>query len=129
MTVGEKIKQRRKELEMSVDELANILGKNRATIYRYENDDIENLSIAVLEPLAKALNTSPAYLMGWSYDENISLKNDLIVKEPEGEYNPTPNECHELLKHFDKLNNIGKDEAIKRIMELTFIPLYCNGGE
>lgn len=31
-------------------------------------------------------------------------------------------EC--LLKNFDKLNSIGKDEAIKRVAELTEIPRY-----
>lgn len=65
MNVGERIKKRRKELKMSVDELAKKLGKNRATIYRYESNDIENMPLNVLEPLAKILNVSPAYLMGW----------------------------------------------------------------
>lgn len=35
MTIGKKIKDLRTELNMSVDELAEKLGKNRATIYRY----------------------------------------------------------------------------------------------
>lgn len=48
---------------MSVDDLAAKLGKNRATIYRYEKGDIENLPLDVLEPLAKALETTPGYLM------------------------------------------------------------------
>lgn len=65
MNVGERIKQRRKDLHMSVDELAKQLGKNRATIYRYEKGDIHNLPIDILEPLAIALNTTPQYLMGW----------------------------------------------------------------
>lgn len=68
MTIGHKIKELRKQLNMSVDELATKLGKNRATIYRYERGDIENLPLDVLEPLANALNTTPGYLMGW--DEN-----------------------------------------------------------
>lgn len=34
MNVGERIKERRQYLGMSVDELADKLGKNRATIYR-----------------------------------------------------------------------------------------------
>ncbi len=34
MSVGERIKQRRQELGLSVDEVAQKLGKNRATIYR-----------------------------------------------------------------------------------------------
>ncbi len=45
MTIGERIKNRRVELGLSVEELARLLGKNRATIYRYESDEIENLPI------------------------------------------------------------------------------------
>ncbi len=36
MTIGQRMKQRRKELKMSADELGNRLGKDRSTIYRYE---------------------------------------------------------------------------------------------
>lgn len=65
MDVGKRIKERRKELNLSVDELAKKLNKNRTTVYRYEKGDIENLPMDILGPLAKALNTTPAYLMGW----------------------------------------------------------------
>lgn len=65
MTIGERIKERRKQLGLTVDELAERLGKNRATIYRYESNDIEKLPTTVLEPLAKVLDVTPAYLMGW----------------------------------------------------------------
>lgn len=65
MEIGERIKNRRIELGMSVDELAQLLGKNRATIYRYESSEIEKLPTTILEPLAVALQTTPAYLMGW----------------------------------------------------------------
>lgn len=68
MQIGERIKNRRNKLGISVDELAASIEKNRATIYRYEKGDIENLPVAVLEPLAKALHTTPAYLMGWTED-------------------------------------------------------------
>lgn len=65
MKIGERIKQRRTFLGMSVDELAEKLHKNRATVYRYESSEIEKLPTTVLEPLAEALNTTPGYLMGW----------------------------------------------------------------
>lgn len=65
--IGKRIKERRLKIGLSVDELAEKLGKNRATLYRYENGDIENLPLNILEPLAQALNTTPAYLMGWDY--------------------------------------------------------------
>ena len=74
MNIGERIKQRREELGVSVDELAKRLGKHRATIYRYESNEIANLPTSVLEPLAIALDTTPAALMGWKDDsqtENI----------------------------------------------------------
>lgn len=65
MKVNERIKSRRIELGLSVDELAEKLGINRATIYRYESEDISKLPASILQPLADALRTTPYYLMGW----------------------------------------------------------------
>lgn len=66
MNIGKRIKDRRIELGLSVDEVAAKIGKNRATVYRYESSDIEDLPTSVLEPLSRALQTTPGYLMGWS---------------------------------------------------------------
>ena len=66
MTIGERIKRRRMELGLTAEELGERLGKDRATIYRYENGKIKNLPAATLEPLAEALMTTPADLMGYS---------------------------------------------------------------
>ena len=79
MNVGKRIKKRRKELGMSADKLAELINKNRATIYRYEKNEIENMPYDVIEPLAKVLNVSPAYLMGWE-DQDTSL-DSLPVKQ------------------------------------------------
>ena len=76
MNIGDRIKQRRLELGLSVDELAEKIKKNRATIYRYENNEIENLPVSALEPLANALLTTPAAVMGWS-TENYTLGSEL----------------------------------------------------
>ena len=74
--IGDRIKEKRKELNMSADELGKCLGKDRSTIYRYEKGDIENLPLDILEPIAKALNTTPAYLMGW---EQVQQKNSILA--------------------------------------------------
>ena len=66
MTTGERIKKRRKELDISVDILAEKIGVDRSTIYRYERGDIEKVPISVLEPVAKALHTTVSFLMGWN---------------------------------------------------------------
>lgn len=72
MKVGERIRARRIQVGLTADQLGDKIGKDRATIYRYENGDIGNLPLAILEPLATALGTSPTYLMGWDIDEGFS---------------------------------------------------------
>jgi transcriptional regulator with XRE-family HTH domain len=76
MSIGTRIKERRKYLRMSADELGRRLGKDRSTIYRYEKGDIENLPLDILEPIAEALDTTPQYLMGW---EEVKKNNDIIT--------------------------------------------------
>ena len=70
MTTGTRMKLRRKELDIPVDEVAKALDVSIATIYRYEKGDIEKLPGNVLEPLAAVLRTTPAYLMGWEDPDN-----------------------------------------------------------
>ena len=65
MTTGERIKQLRKDLGLSADELGEMIGKDRSTIYRYERGDIENATVDVIPRLAKALQTTPQYILGW----------------------------------------------------------------
>lgn len=76
MNIGQRIKERRKALKMSADEMGARLGKDRSTIYRYEKGDIENLPLDILEPIAKILQTTPQYLMGW---EEVQQKNSTLV--------------------------------------------------
>ena len=71
MNVGQRIKLRREQLNMSAEELGNKIGKAKTTIYRYELGQIEKLPTSVLEAVATALMTSPSYLMGWTDDPNI----------------------------------------------------------
>lgn len=66
MEVYERIKERRKELDLSANDVADALGVSRATVYRYESAAIEKLPTTVLQPLAQVLRCSPAYLMGWT---------------------------------------------------------------
>ena len=82
MTVGQRMQQRRKELDMSASELGKRIGKNRATIFRYENGDIEKLPVDVLKPIAEALMTTPEYLMGWEDDnEKTATENGSGLSE------------------------------------------------
>lgn len=67
---SERIKERRIKSGLNVDDLAKLIGKNRATIYRYESDFIEDIPSKALNKLAEVLNTTPQYLLGTSNDPN-----------------------------------------------------------
>lgn len=97
MSIGQRIKFLRTKLGMSIDELAVKLGKNRTTIYRYENGDIENLPLDILDPLAESLDTTPAYLMGWDSKDMISTK--ISNGEEEAVYSSS-NDVH--VKHVER---------------------------
>lgn len=75
MTVGERIKNRRKELGLSAEIVAERIGVSPATVYRYESADIMNMRIDKIAPIARALNTTPAYLMGWTDNSGLSDPN------------------------------------------------------
>jgi repressor LexA len=81
MDVGKRIKTRRKALGYSAEDLAAIIGVSPATIYRYESADIMNMRSDKLNPIAKALRTTPAYLMGWEDDpDSPSSENTPVIK-------------------------------------------------
>ena len=77
LTTGERIKQCRKRLSLSAETLASIVGVSPATVYRWEKGDIEKVPGYVLEPLADALQTTPAYLAGWGDDQDTPVFSDL----------------------------------------------------
>lgn len=76
MTTGQRMKQRRKELGLSAERIADALGVSPATIYRYEKGDIEKVPGDILEPLADILHTTPAALMGWESPDTPAGKQE-----------------------------------------------------
>ena len=72
--IGQRMKNRRKELGYSAEYVANCLGVSPATIYRYEKGDIEKVPSDILAPLAHVLRTTPKHLMGWDGAEGKTLE-------------------------------------------------------
>ncbi|WP_195230585.1 LexA family protein [Coprococcus comes] len=65
MTIGERIKARREELNMTQDELAKKLHyKSRSSINKIELG-LYNLKQSKIKMIADALQTTPSYIMGW----------------------------------------------------------------
>lgn len=80
MEIYERIKLRRKEIGLSAETVAERLGVSPATIYRYEKKDIKKFPTDILEPLAKVLHTTPAFLLG--IDDDNKNKSKTAVKIP-----------------------------------------------
>jgi len=80
---GQKIKDRRKQLNMSADDVASLLNVSRSTIFRYENGYIEKIPANILEKLAEILKTTPAYLMDW---EDDYIDDGILIKETVDDY-------------------------------------------
>lgn len=76
MKTNEIIKKRRKELKLSLEDVARELGVNRSTVMRYETKGIEKLPIDIIPPLAKILKCTPEYLMGWEEQKENDISFD-----------------------------------------------------
>ena len=85
MTIGERIKNRRIELGLSQEELAKKVGyKSRSSINKIELS--RSLPARKISLMARALETSEGYLMGWNEsdipDSSISYASDDSVSIP-----------------------------------------------
>lgn len=71
-TIGSRIRYRREELGLSQEELGKKLGyKSRSSINKIELDQ-RNLTQSKIKAIADALETTPAYIMGWEDREQKS---------------------------------------------------------
>ena len=98
MTIGERIKEIRKQKKISVEYLANELGVSKTTIYRYEDSSIEKIPLQVFDKLCELLDVSAAELMG-----NV----------------PKKTEVPELPNHFD-----NAQDAIEFIIKTPTLAAY-----
>lgn len=107
MTTGELIRNRRKELGMTADSLAETIGVSRSTVFRYENGFIEKIPISNLVPIARALHTTVGYLMGWDEEKNAPATG-------------ASSECeNEAIHLFDNLSENRKMEALNYLRYLA----------
>lgn len=114
MTIYDRIRNRREELGMSQQELADKLGyKSRSAINKIEQG-LRDINQSKVAAFANALHTTPAYLMGWS-DENgntVHNQKDGILIQDTIE--------REIIEIYRNLAPEAKDNARKYIGYLLF---------
>ena len=113
--IGDRIKERREYLKMSQDDLAKKLGyKSRSSINKIERD-ASGLPQSKIVAIANALNTTPAYIMGWESDKpetskKIDAATDVLIRME------TDKQYSELVLTLEKMDN-DRLLAVKAILD------------
>lgn len=69
--MAQRIKALRQERGLTLEQVADVVGVGKSTVRKWETGMIANMRRDKIASLAKALSTTPEYLMGWE-DKKIS---------------------------------------------------------
>jgi transcriptional regulator with XRE-family HTH domain len=130
MTLYERIRELRIEEGMTQDDLAHAMGyKDRSMITKIESGKVD-ISQKKVDAFAKVLNTSPAYLMGWTDDKRTTRERIAAVfEEASGKINqPITPEARVLAKGMDRMPETQR-KAIVAMMEGLYPGFFEEGIE
>lgn len=71
------LKQRRKELGLTLAQIADAMNVTEATVQRWESGNIKTIRYEKIGKLAEILKVSPALLMGWNDANNPNLPDNI----------------------------------------------------
>ena len=66
MSLGSRLRERRQQLGLTLEEVAQAVGVSKSTVQKWESGTIEDMRLAKAAGLAKALKVSPLWIMGIS---------------------------------------------------------------
>lgn len=116
MTISDRIKEGLQIRNMKQVELVEKTGIGKGALSSYISGKYNPKQNNIYK-IAKALDVNEAWLMGYDVPmERINQLNKLEVTNDE----------LDLLNNYNKLNDLGKIEANKRVAELTEINKYSN---
>lgn len=125
MLVAQRIKQLRKEANLTQEELAELVGLKKVSIQKYENGGVTNIKSETLEKFGEIFKVSPSYIMGWDkfdYIDTSTIKEDLQILEVIKQY------CGyvgvELYQIFEQLNEEGRRKILFYAEDLIEITKY-----
>ena len=83
--MAQRIKELRQEKNLTLEQVADVVGVGKSTVRKWETGMIANMRRDKIADLAKALGTTPAYLMGWEEDESEKKESPSQPELTEGE--------------------------------------------
>ena len=107
--VGERVKERRTELNLTMPELGKRVGVNKSTIQRYEADGVDPKRTMIINGLAEALLTTPEWLTGLSEDKEYDSRT-LCARDME----------EHIKNYLDTVSSVVKGEPHQQLLT-TFL--------
>jgi len=104
MGLKENIKNRRLELNLTLEDVSKKLSISKPTLQRYESGVISNIPSDKIEKLAAILETTPSCLMGWN--EKMPEVKTLLTEVQQS-----------LINKYDSLDYLGK-HTVDTILEM-----------
>ncbi len=115
MNLGQFIRQKRLEKNLTMEQLGDAIGKNKAFISRLENNKVKTLKNDVIEPLANAFGI-PVIALFEGFDENGNSKDNI--------QQVTPKEfAYEVRELLEKTTNLSDQQ--KQYL-LNTLEIVCN---
>ena len=114
--MSRRIKELRKARNMTLEDVAKIVGVGKSTVRKWETGMIENMRRDKIAALAKALGTTPVSLMGWIEEEEEQkndIQADIILKMR------TDSTFMSVVENLYKLDN-DKLETINQMLNTLF---------
>lgn len=101
MCMGKRIKERRKELGYTQEELAQKLGLQKSAVAKYENGRVVNIKRSVLVNMARILDCSPSYLMGLT--QNLDSETNILFEVTARSLTHSPGVYESLLNYVKEV--------------------------
>ncbi len=106
--MARRIKELRQERGLTLEQVAQVVGVGKSTVRKWETGMIANMKRDKIADLARALGTTPAYLMGWVDAQ----------KDEEPITSPTKEELSEGEKALLELFNRVPEDQQKLVLQM-----------
>ena len=107
-TIGERIKWLRKDrLHLTQELVGNYIGVGKATVQKYEKGVITNIPADKIMLLSEILQTTPAFIMGWSENPERFLTTPVSSAEWQNK-----KQNGEIIELLSSLSQSSREQAI-----------------
>ena len=77
MAKGDRIRELRRAKKITQEEMARLLSTTKQTVSKYEKGIVSNIPSDRIEAMAKILDTTPEYILGWEEKEKPVIADGL----------------------------------------------------